>query len=327
MKKTGLYMPIFYLKVMALPEFRDKHAGERVFLVGNGPSLKRTPLELLEDEYSIAMNKIDLLFEQTSWRPTYYLNVLEPGKKADAINGIGNVKRGFESFIASHKKSFYPDLETVHWIDVETLSRDDYLELVRADDSLNDIWSDEAEVLVYRIESSIYTAVQLAWYMGFDEMYFIGCDLYPEFKPFPHMIFKSGNDPLEYATGEREYRSFLFDNGRPIRSFLNGVCYKVLKTDAVMDPLYRLSDYLGYTDNTHFADDYNELYYQFAGKNRDLIRMHMAINLIGELKGFETYNATCGGELEVYQRVDLEAVVEETSDAPAGTDDANTPSQ
>lgn len=40
-------------------------------VVGNGPSLEKADLEALSYMPSIASNKIDLLFESTTWRPTY----------------------------------------------------------------------------------------------------------------------------------------------------------------------------------------------------------------------------------------------------------------
>ena len=46
--------------------------GKRVFLVGNGPSLNDMDLDLLENEDTIAMNRIELIYEKTKWRPTYY---------------------------------------------------------------------------------------------------------------------------------------------------------------------------------------------------------------------------------------------------------------
>ena len=47
--------------------------GKRIFLVGNGPSLNDMNLDLLENEYSIAMNRIELIYEKTSWRPSWYM--------------------------------------------------------------------------------------------------------------------------------------------------------------------------------------------------------------------------------------------------------------
>ena len=41
-----------------------------MLVVGNGPSLNKTPLDEFQDVPSIGMNKINLLFERTSWRPS-----------------------------------------------------------------------------------------------------------------------------------------------------------------------------------------------------------------------------------------------------------------
>lgn len=307
---------------MPVSDFRELHAGERVFLLGNGPSIQRTPLELLEDEYTIAMNKIDLVYDETSWRPTYYLNVEQKLRRENAKHSIRNVEMGLTSFISEDKRSFYPDLDTVHFVDCRTIEPSDYLQTARDGTDISDIWSDDVSEVVYRIQSSMYTAVQLASYMGFDEMYLLGCDLYPVFAPFPHQIFESGSDPLEYATGSREfenYKRFLLEDGRPIRSLANGLSYKLLRNDALMDRLYRLCYRLGRVENTHFSAEYNPNMYYQVGDNADLVRMHRTLRAIGEIKGFDVFNATYGGHLEVYERVDMEDVVP-SSDRPTGND-------
>lgn len=38
-----------------LKKYKNIHKGKRVFLIGNGPSLAQTDLDLIKDEYSIAM--------------------------------------------------------------------------------------------------------------------------------------------------------------------------------------------------------------------------------------------------------------------------------
>lgn len=43
----------------------------RAFIVGNGPSLNETPLELLNGEHSWGVNRIHLIYPRTTWRPTY----------------------------------------------------------------------------------------------------------------------------------------------------------------------------------------------------------------------------------------------------------------
>lgn len=47
----------------------------RIWVIGNGPSLKETPLHLLKNETTFAMNKIFYIFPYTDWRPSMYLKV------------------------------------------------------------------------------------------------------------------------------------------------------------------------------------------------------------------------------------------------------------
>ena len=57
---------------MNVKKFKNKHLGERCFIVGNGPSLKNTKLDLIKNEFSFAMNRISMIFDFTEWRPSYY---------------------------------------------------------------------------------------------------------------------------------------------------------------------------------------------------------------------------------------------------------------
>lgn len=54
-------------------------ASMRAWIIGNGPSLMYTPLGLLKDEITFAVNHIAKIFPYTDWRPTYYARVDEPG--------------------------------------------------------------------------------------------------------------------------------------------------------------------------------------------------------------------------------------------------------
>ena len=50
-----------------LKKYKNVHKGKRVFLIGNGPSLAKTNLDLIKDEYSIAMCRISLIYPKTTW--------------------------------------------------------------------------------------------------------------------------------------------------------------------------------------------------------------------------------------------------------------------
>lgn len=59
----------------SLPYFRsikNRYAGRRGFVIGNGPSLRLEDLERLHDEVTIASNKIYLAFPKVKWRPTLH---------------------------------------------------------------------------------------------------------------------------------------------------------------------------------------------------------------------------------------------------------------
>ncbi len=47
----------------------------RAWIVGNGPSLRQTPLELLNGERTFGLNRIHKAYRWTDWRPTYYVKV------------------------------------------------------------------------------------------------------------------------------------------------------------------------------------------------------------------------------------------------------------
>jgi hypothetical protein len=49
---------------------RDRFRGEPMLVVGNGPSLNHTPLDDFLSVPAIGMNKIDLIYPRTRWRPS-----------------------------------------------------------------------------------------------------------------------------------------------------------------------------------------------------------------------------------------------------------------
>lgn len=55
----------------SLAELKDALAGERIFIIGNGPSLRRTDLTPLRDRYTIGLNRIALNYENMGFQPTF----------------------------------------------------------------------------------------------------------------------------------------------------------------------------------------------------------------------------------------------------------------
>lgn len=58
----------------------------RFFVIGNGPSLAETPLDKLIDEKTIGINRINLIYPTTKWRPTIYLKTDHNPRLAEVYN-------------------------------------------------------------------------------------------------------------------------------------------------------------------------------------------------------------------------------------------------
>ncbi len=300
---------------MTIKKYKNKHSGERVFLIGNGPSLENTPLELLNDEYSIAMSKITGIFNKTKWRPTYYLQSNIGPYSEERVDRISSVvDGGITSFVSMRAKDQLEDKirnkDKIEFINSVYKKNKPIEEL----DSVNDgnyqhIWSNDISKKICHWETIMYAATQLAAYMGFKKIYFVGCDLYNIFKPLPYSIFPNGSDPVNYIRLEKNkqlYYDFIFENSSPIRSIINGIWFKFIYRTKMIGILHYLYKSTGNQPKTHFSNGKvkKSRFYE-PGTNQGLISIHKIISLIGEHEGFECYNATKGGQLDVHERVDL----------------------
>jgi len=293
---------------MGISDFRDIHSGERVFLIGNGPSLEETPLHLLDDEVCIAMNMIDMLYDETDWRPTYYLQVND-SPPAEMIESTRfHTNEGFQCFIADDLRDISEE-DNVAYLNRIYPDEDVYEAVERRD--YQQIWSKNASEYVYLYKTSMYVAAQLASYMGCDQLYFVGCDLYPVFKPVPYRLFERGKDPNEFASGDNslgDYVQFMRESDYRVATLVNGIWYKILYGSPVKSILYRTLRLLDRVPQTHFTDGYKPGKPYNERLNDELVKIHKSIKAIGAEEGFECYNATVGGSLEVYDRVDVRKI-------------------
>lgn len=81
----------------ALSSVRGKHAGQRCFVIGNGPSLNSSPVQGLKDDVTIGCNGIFLLFGKMGFKPTYYTveDMLVAGDRREEIRKLEGTKRIF----------------------------------------------------------------------------------------------------------------------------------------------------------------------------------------------------------------------------------------
>jgi len=288
----------------------------RSFLLcrGNVQWLERTLLHLLVGAYSLAMTMIEKILPETAWPPTSYLNVVTNAEfsRLDTMRDLG-IMCFFRDGYHTEMNRRHGDDHNVEFLDVTELNSSEVqVDTAATQNEIDHVWSDDISDTVYRQHSSIYTAAQVAYYMGFDELYFLGCDLYPVFKPFPYMIFDSASDPNEYRYSPKEDKSkldFIRTDDKPLRSLINGVSYALLRNPHFIHPLYELYDFFDLTQDTHVGGNHHDLIYK-VGENEKEKRVHRANRTVGEKKGFETYNPTLGGKHEVDERFDLTEIAD-----------------
>jgi hypothetical protein len=144
---------------------RDSFKGQRAFLIGNGPSLNATPLHLLKDEHTICFNRISLMFERWSWRPTFYTTVDDRVGPdiADEINGV---------IVPQSRYAFFPD---IHPYDV------DFRAFIEPQENVYWLYADLLEFsqdLPYcGINKTVSNVgLQILAFLGFTEIYLVGVD-------------------------------------------------------------------------------------------------------------------------------------------------------
>lgn len=163
---------------------RNIHTGKRAFIIGGGPSLRMEDLDVLQDEITLASNKIYLAFEKTRWRPTYYC-ITDPVYYCITDPAAANRAA---SAVRAHAQTFY--LQTI----LPWLSPDDGVFLrerhMRRPIGERTYFSTDLGLGVYSGWTVTYALLQIAYWLGIQTVYLLGMDGYA--KGEPHHFYKDG---------------------------------------------------------------------------------------------------------------------------------------
>ena len=144
--------------IRQLTALKDKHRGQRAFIIGNGPSLKQTDLTRLQGEFTFGMNRIYLAFPELGFTTTYYvsINSLVIEQCADEIRNLPIPK--FLSWRSHQLIQPTKDTAFLHTT---------YTGPKFASDARGRLWEGATVT---------YVALQLAYHMGFQQVILIGVD-------------------------------------------------------------------------------------------------------------------------------------------------------
>lgn len=197
---SKIYPSIKNKSLERLNALKGSRSGERCFIVGNGPSLKKMDLRLLKDEYGIVFNGAYELRSLFNINNLYHAVedrlVLEDHQ--EKINNIkGNV--------------FLPS-DLIHLV---SGSNPIITEFHRAHPENNKTWPPFVDItselpIFYWGGTVAYYGLQLALWLGFDEVYIIGVDLSYS---IPESVIKKGSVLLSTEDDPNHYKSDYFGAG------------------------------------------------------------------------------------------------------------------
>lgn len=233
----------WYLKTL-----KGIHAGKRCFIIGNGPSLCGEDLNKLKGEYTFAVNRIYEIFDQTDWRPTYYV-AADPKFLETNFEELKNNELGHMFLVAGEKVRLDYPIQKMTRIFV---SSDYYFDPYQ---NRYNMWSacisTDISQVIFTAGTVVFATLQLALYMGFAEIYLLGID-------FSYAVTRDAEGSIHVYENVKDYF-----NGRRYNSELN--------YETVLH-IYRITK--EYCEN----------------------------------HGIVLKNATRGGKLEVFERVDFDSL-------------------
>lgn len=165
-----------------LASFHNRHQGETAVLVCNGPSLNQMDLRFLRKYTCIGLNKIFLGFKKFAFYPKYYVavNDLVIEQSAAEIKALNCVK-----FISQRNAHKVPESALNHHINTTRPAQR---------------FCTDIALGVHEGWTVTYTALQVAYYLGFKQVVIVGMDHRFTYQGQPnetHLL--EGDDPNHFV--------------------------------------------------------------------------------------------------------------------------------
>lgn len=136
---------------------KNSHTGEKAVIICNGPSLRKTNLETLNNLYTFGLNKINLMFDKTEFRPSCIVavnkHVLE--QNAEFFN-MTDIPLYLDSN-ASNIIKMRENITFLHSNGIKPFAKD-------------------CSISINQGGTVTYVALQIAFHMGFKKIALVGCD-------------------------------------------------------------------------------------------------------------------------------------------------------
>ncbi len=166
-------------KVAAL---RNVHAGEKAIILCNGPSLRDVDFSTIRGVFTFGLNKINLLFKQTDFRPSAIVSV--------------------NPFVIEQNANFFSSTDILLFLDRVAInhgiSSTEHIYFLHSCGF--PYFARDCSVSVFQGFTVTYVALQIAYHMGFSNVALVGCDHDYKMTGNPNVIgYNESRDPAHFC--------------------------------------------------------------------------------------------------------------------------------
>ena len=158
-------------KINALKSSKKNH--KKCFIIGSGPSIGNQNLNLLLNHFTIVHNTFYSINKNYDFHPSLYVveDILVAEDNKEELNKIFDV----DLIVPYRLKNFIKPRKNVNYINFDY----SYLDSAKDNDheSLDFKFSNNIQDKAYWGGTVVYLSMQIAYYLGFKEIYLLGVDL------------------------------------------------------------------------------------------------------------------------------------------------------
>lgn len=235
-----------------IKHFYNKYKGQRCVIIGNGPSLNNIDLGKVQNEYTFGVNSLYYKTRETGFLPTFFV-VEDSSVMKENLAAIKQYRPQYKFFPTIYKNLHGEGRNVLFF----KMNRGFYEK--SSPNYCVPRFSTDFSQIAYCGQSVTHINLQLAYFMGFSEVYLVGMD-------------------FSYVIPDSHSRKG--------------------------DVLYSDTD-----DPNHFHKDYFGKGKSWKDPKLDRVLMnYKQAKLAYESSGRKIYNATHGGKLDVFPRVDYNTI-------------------
>ena len=188
-----------------IKELKNKYKNQRCFIIGNGPSLNKTDVLKLENEYTFAVNSIFLMTQTNGFKPTFY--VVEDNLVFNENKEEIDKYQGVMKLLPTHYAEQLENSENIFTFDMDQ----NFYNRSKRNRYAVPYFNDRLSETFYCGQSVTYINMQLAYYMGFSEVYLIGMDFSYS---IPKGHSQEGNHIKSNADDDNHFHKDYFGKGK-----------------------------------------------------------------------------------------------------------------